>query len=105
MVLQRYCTFPLLATQKGNTHITRKNSFSLAQVKQVHYLTRRALNSNSLVQKTCMFPQKEISPGETAVCCPGPKHYVIYEHFYSKNLRRLRFPVFLYFHARKHTAS
>ena len=32
----------------------------------------------------------------------GPKQYIFGYHFYSKNARKLRFHVFLYFNARKH---
>ena len=34
-----------------------------------------------------------------------PKHYIFGNQFYSKNARKLRFHVFLYFNARKHMIS
>ena len=35
----------------------------------------------------------------------GPTHYIFGDQFYSKNGRKLRFHVFLYFYARKHMIS
>ena len=35
----------------------------------------------------------------------GPTHYIFGDWFYSKNARKLRFHVFLYFYARKHMIS
>ena len=32
----------------------------------------------------------------------GPKHYIFGDQFCSKNVRKLRFPVFLHFNARRH---
>ena len=34
-----------------------------------------------------------------------PKYYIFGDHFYSKKARKLRFPVFLHFNARKHMMS
>ena len=44
---------------KGNTQLTRQNYSNL--IKLVHCLTRDTLRCNSLVQKICMFLQKETS--------------------------------------------
>ena len=35
----------------------------------------------------------------------GSKHHIFDDHFYSKNARKLRFHVLLYFNARKHISS
>ena len=48
-------------TQKENAEVNRQNYFSFSEIKLVYCLTRNTLWCNSLVQKICMFPQKEIS--------------------------------------------
>ena len=35
----------------------------------------------------------------------GPKHFIFGDHIYSKNVRKVRFHVFLHFNARKHNIS
>ena len=56
-----------------------------------------------MVQKICMFLQKETSHCQKGlVLCPqGPKHYIFGNHFYSKNARKLKSHIFLFFYARK----
>ena len=66
----------------------RQNDFSFTQIKLVYCLTRKTLKWNSLVQKICLFLQKQPD-----------------DHFYSKNAKKLRFHVFLPFHVRKHMTS
>ena len=92
---------------KGNTHLTRQNDFSFTQTKLVYYLTRKTLRRNSLVQKICMFLQKETSRCKNSLALgpQGPKHYIFGDHFYSKNARTFRFHVFLLFDARKYMIS
>ena len=89
---------------KGNTQLTRQNDFSFIQIALVYCLTRKTLRCNSLVQKICMFLQKETSHCNNSLALgpQGPKHYVFGNHFYSKNTRKLRFHVFLHFDARKY---
>ena len=73
----------------------------------MYCLTRKTLECNSLVQKICMFLQKETSYGKSSFALgpQGPKHYIFCDHFCLKNARRLKFHVFLLFHARKHVIS
>ena len=76
-------------------------------MKLLYCLTRKSLKCNSLVQRICMFLQKETSycKSNFALGLQGPKHYIIGDHFYLKNSRKLRFHVFFRFHARKHVIS
>ena len=73
----------------------------------MYCLTRKTLKCNSLTLKICMFLQKEKSHCKTSLVLgpQGPKQYIIGDHFYSKNVRKLRFHVFLVFCVRKHMAS
>ena len=73
----------------------------------MHCLTRKTLKCNSLVQKISMFLQKETSHCKSSLALgpQGSKHYIFGDHFYLKNARKLRFYVFLLFHARKHMIS
>ena len=60
-----------------------------------------------MVQKICMFLQKEISHRKKSlVLVPQrPKHYIFGDHYYLKNARKLKFHVFLFSYARKHMIS
>ena len=73
----------------------------------MYCLTRKTLKCNRLTLKICMFLQKEKSHCKTSLVLgpQGPKQYIIGDHFYSKNVRKLRFHVFLVFCVRKHMAS
>ena len=68
---------------KGNTQLTRQNEFSSTKIKLVYCLTRKTLRCNSLVQKICMFIQKEIShcKNSLALGSQGPKHYIFGDLF------------------------
>ena len=44
---------------KGNAQLTRQNDLLLALFKLVYCLARSSLKCNSLIQKICMFLQKE----------------------------------------------
>ena len=92
---------------KGNTQLTRQNEFSSTKIKLVYCSTRKTLRYNSLVQKICMFIQKEIShcKNSLALGSQGPKLYIFGDHFYSENARKLRFHVFLLFDAREYMIS
>ena len=46
--------------------------------------------------------QKLINPHMYKMDPCAPKHFVFGDHFYSKNVRKLRFHVLLHFNARKH---
>ena len=75
--------------------------------KLVSCLTRKTLRRNSLVQEICMFLQTETSHCKSSLAL-GPqetKHYIFGDYFYSKNVRKLRFHVFLLFDARKYMIS
>ena len=53
-----------------------------------------------------MFLQKETySKNSLALGPQGPKQYIFGDHFYSKNVKKLRLHVFLLFHFRKHMTS
>ena len=73
----------------------------------MHCLTRKTLKYNSLVQKICLFLQKETSHCKSSLAWgpQGPKQYIFSENFYSKNAKKFRFHVFLLFHVRKHMTS
>ena len=92
---------------KENAQLNRQNDFSFTWIKLVYCLIRKTLWCNSLVQKICMFLQKETSHcrSSSALGPRGPKHYIFGNQFYSKNAKKLRFHVFLHFHARKHMLS
>ena len=85
---------------KGNTQLTRQNNSSFTLIKLVHCLTRKTLRCNSLVQKICMFLQKETSHCKNSLTLgpQEPKHYIFGDHFYSKNARKLTLHVFLQIH-------
>ena len=70
----------------------------------MYCLTRKILKCNSLVEKTCLFLKKETShcKNSLALGLQGPKQYIFGDHFYLKNVKKLRFHVFLLFHFRKH---
>ena len=92
---------------KGHIQLTRQNDFPFTQIKLVYCLTRKTLRCYSLVQKICMFLQKETSHRKNSLALgpQGPKHYIFRNHFYSKNARKLRFYVFLLFDARRYMVS
>ena len=73
----------------------------------MYCLIRRTFKYNSFVQKICLFLQKETSHCKISLTLDpqGPKQYIFGDHFYSKNAKKLRFHVFLLFHARKHMTS
>ena len=73
----------------------------------MYCLTRKTLNCDSLVQKICLFFQKETSHCKSSLALgpQGPKQYIFGDHFYSKNAKKLRFHVFLLFDVRKHMKS
>ena len=73
----------------------------------MYCLTRKTLKCNSLTLKICMFLQKETSHCKNSLVLgpQGPKQYIIGDHFYSKNVRKFRFHVFLLFCVRKHMTS
>ena len=72
----------------------------------MYCLTRKTLKCNSLILKMCMFLQKETSYCNSLALGPQePKQYIFGDHFYSKNVRKLRFHVFLHFHVRIHMTS
>ena len=92
---------------KGNAQLIRQNDISFTLLKLVYCLARESLKCNSLVQKICMFLQKETSHCQNSLAL-GPqesKHYIFGDHFYSKNARKLKFHEFLLFYARKHMIS
>ena len=92
---------------KGNAQLTRQNDLSFTLFKLVYCLARESLKCNSLVQKICMFLQKETSHCQNSLALgpPESKHYIFGDHFYSKNARKLKFHVFFLFYARKHMIS
>ena len=65
--------------------------------------TRNAIKFYSLVQKICLFFQKETSHYEDSSVLDSRelKHYVFGDKFYLKNAGKLRFHVFLHFHPTK----
>ena len=73
----------------------------------MYCLTRKTLKCNSLVQKLCLFLQKETSHwrNNLALGPQKPKQYIFGDQFYLKNAKKLRFHVFLLFHVRKHVTS
>ena len=73
---------------KGNTQLTRQNDFSFAQIKLAYCLKRKTLKCNSLVQKICMFLQKETSHCKNSLALgpQGPKHYILATIFTRKML-------------------
>ena len=73
----------------------------------MYCLTRKTLNCNCLIQKICMFLQKEtLHYKDSLVLGPqGPKWFIFDDHFYSKNGRNLRLQVFLLIHVRKYMTS
>ena len=85
----------------------RQNNFSFTLIKLVYCLTRKTRKYNSLVQKICLFRQKESSHCKNSLVFgpQGPKQYIFGDHFYSKNAKKLRFHLFLLFHVRNHMAS
>ena len=93
----------------GNTQLTRQNDILFTEMELVYCLTRKTLKCNSLVQKICMFLQKETSYCKSSFALSpgpwGPKHYIFGDRFYFENARKLRFHVVLLFHARKHVIS
>ena len=92
---------------KGNAQLTRQNDLSFALFKPVYCLEKESLKYNSLVQKICMFFQKETSHCKNSLTLfiQGPKHYIFGDHYYLKNARKLKFHVFLFSYARKHMIS
>ena len=79
-----------------------QNNLFLAYIRLVHYLTRKILKSNSLLQNICMFLQKEtLNCRDSSTLFPrGPKYYIFGCHFYSKNARKFRQHLSLQFHAK-----
>ena len=73
----------------------------------MYYITRKTLTCNSLVQKMCMFLQKETSHCKNSLVLgpQGPKQYIFGNYFYSNNVRKLRSHVFLLANVRKYTTS
>ena len=67
----------------------------------------KTLWCNSLDQKMGMFLQKETSHcrNSPALGPRGPKDYIFGDQLYSKNAKKLRFHVFLHFHARNDMLS
>ena len=92
---------------KGNAQLTGQNDISFTLFKLMYCLARESLKCNSLVQKICMFLQKETSHCQNSLALgpQGPKHYIFGDYFYSKNSRKLKFHVFLLFYTRKHMIS
>ena len=90
---------------KVNAQLIRQNDTFSRYMKLVYCLTRKTCSS--LVQKSCMFLQKETSYCKSSFAFgpQGSKHY-IFDHFYLKNARKhVRLHIFLLFHARKHVVS
>ena len=76
-------------------------------MKLEYCLTRKTIKCNTLVQKICMFLQKETSCRKSSFAL-GPQwleRYIFGDQFYVKNTRKLRFHAFPLFHARKHVIS
>ena len=73
----------------------------------MYCLTRKTLKCNILVQKFCIFLQKETSHCKNSfVLVPqGHKQYILGNYFYSNSARKLRFHIFLLLHVRKHMTS
>ena len=72
----------------------------------VYCLIRKIFKCNSLVQKICVSLKRDIILQSSFALGPqGPKHNICGDHFYLKNAGKLRFLVFLLFHARKHMIS
>ena len=73
-------------------------------MKLVYCLTRKTLKYKNLIQKVCMFLQKQTLHCRSSLAFgpQGPKLYRFGRHFYSKDTRKIRFHVFLQFHVRKH---
>ena len=92
---------------KGNAQLTRQNDISSTLFKLVYPLARESLKCNSLVEKMCNFLQKETSHYQSSLALvpQGPRHYIFGDHFYLKNVRKLKFHVFLLFYVRKHMIS
>ena len=72
-------------------------------MKLEYCLKRKTIKCNTLVQKICMFLQKETSCRKSSFALgpQGPERYIFGDHFYVKNTRKLRFHAFPLFHARK----
>ena len=80
----------LQESTKGNAQLTREND--IFHINQTTVLFNRD-STYSLVRKFICFFKK----GHR-----NCKRHIFGEHFYSENARKLRFHVFLLFHARKH---
>ena len=65
----------------------------------MYCLTRKAFKCNSSVQKICFFLQKETSHCKYSLALgpQEPKQYIFGDHFYSKNVKKLRFNYSSYF--------
>ena len=92
---------------KGNAQLTRQNDISFTLFNLVYCLARESLKCNSLVQKICMFLQKETSHCQNSLALgpQRPKYYIFGDHFYLENARKLKLHVLLLFYARKHMIS
>ena len=92
---------------KGNAELTRQNDISFTLFTLVYCLARESLKCNSLVQRICMFLQKETSHFQNSFALgpQGSKDYIFGDHFYSKNPRKFKFYLFLLFYATKHMIS
>ena len=68
----------------------------------MYCLKRKTLKGNSLVQKICMFFQKETSHCKSSLELgpQGPKQYIFRDHFYSENAWKVRFHAFLLFYVK-----
>ena len=80
----------------GNAQFIRQNDFFHINQTSVLF-NKKTLKFNSLVQKTCLFLQKETSHSKNSLALgpQEPKQYIFGDHFYSKNAKNLRFHVFL----------
>ena len=79
---------PLGPTQE-NAQSNRQSDFSFILIKLAYCLTGKTLWYNCLVQKICMFPQKETShcKSSSPLSLWGPKHCIFGNLLYSKNAK------------------
>ena len=76
--LQLYCMKWVPGPTTGNAQLIRQNDFSFTEIKLVYCLTRKTLKCNSLVQKICLFPQKETSHCKKQLSAGSPGTQAVY---------------------------
>ena len=87
---------------KRNTQLIRQVTF-LTEIKLIYYLTSTTLKSNSLIKNICTFFQRDITvQRQLSIGLLGTQALYFLQSLLLNNARKLRFNVFLRFHARKH---